>query len=164
MSFQKTFSSVKKDIKDRFRGSKCNRGQKGPSTGEGGADMEESLSRLESPFIGGGDRDLEGSGSNPVGGHISSADRPEQRDKSEPVPADEAKTSQGEGEGDIDQIKPSQAQRPPPHSNIEAVVGGGHGEKAGQVPSDTLILDSAKPDSMQTRLFLLRSLTFLQTK
>ena len=140
MSFRNTFSGVKKDIKGLFRGKKRNK-DKGPG-------LEESLSRSESPFLGGSDRDLGGSGSNPVGGHISLAECPAQQDKSEPVPAGGGKTSQGEGEGDLDQIEPSQAQRPLPHSNVEAVVGGGRGEKAGQVPSDTLILDRTKPDGM----------------
>ena len=140
MSFRNTFSGVKKDIKGLFRGKKRNK-DKGPG-------LEESLSRSESPFVGGGGCDLEGSGSNPVGGHISSADRPEQRDKSDAVPADEGKTDQGEGTGDVDQIEPSQAQSPHPHSNVEAAVGGGHGEKAGQVPSDTLILNNTQSDGM----------------
>ena len=160
MSFRNTFSGVKKDIKGLFRGKKRNKDKEGPGTIAEGADLEESPSRSESPFVGGGDRDLKGSGSNLVGGQFSSADRPEQRDKSEPVPAG-GKTNQGDGEEGADQIELSQAQRPRPHSNVKAVVGGGHGEKAGQVPSDILISDSAKPDGMQTRLFLLRSLTLL---
>ena len=131
----KHFFGRKKDIKGLFRGKKRNKDKEGPGTIAEGADLEESPSRSESPFVGGGDRDLKGSGSNLVGGQFSSADRPEQRDKSEPVPAG-GKTNQGDGEEGADQIELSQAQRPRPHSNVKAVVGGGHGEKAGQVPSD----------------------------
>ena len=148
MSVRETFSRLKKGVKRRFKGRKHN--QDGESVGSSGArtDLEESLSRSGSPFAGVSDRNPEGSGFNPVEGHISSADRPAQRDKSEPVPAGGGKTNQGDGEGDVDQIEPSRAQRPRPHSNVEAVTGAGHGEKADQVPSKTLIPDSAKPDGM----------------
>ena len=148
MSFRKTFSGVKKDMKGLFRGKKRNKDKEGPGTIAEGADLEASPSRSESPFLGGGNRDIEGSGSNLAGGQISSADRPEQRAKSEPVRAGGGKTNQGDGEGGVDQTEPSQAQRPRPPSNVEAVVGGGHGETAGQVGSDTLILNNAQSDGM----------------
>ena len=148
MSVRETFSRLKNGVKRRFKGRKRNQDRESVGTSGGRTDLEESLSRSGSPFVGVSDRDPEGSGLNPVGGHMSSADRPAQRDKSEPVPAGGGKTNQGDGEGDVDQIEPSQAQRARPHSNVEAVVGGGHGEKADQVPSETLIPDSAKPDGM----------------
>ena len=149
MSFRQKISTFKKDIKDRFKGSKRNRDKKGPGTSGESAGLEESLSRSESPFVGGGDRDLEGSGSNPVGGHIGSTDRPAQRDESEPVPAVETKTGpEGEGEGGVDENEAGQTQPSYPHPDVKAVVEGGHGERVERVPSDTSISESAKPNGM----------------
>ena len=149
MSFRKPFSSIEKAIKDRFRGSKRNRDKKGPNISEERANLEESLSRSESPLAGGGDRDLGESGSNPVGGHISSNDPPAQQEELEPMPVSENETSrEEEGERSVDQIEPSQTQRPRPRPTVEAVVGGGHGDKVERVPSDTFIPDSVKPDGM----------------
>ena len=149
MSFRKIVSGVKKDIKGLFRGSKRNKDKKGPGTSGEGADLEESLSRSESPFVKGGDNGIGGSGSNPVGGHIGSVDRPAQRDGSDPVFTSGSDPNQeGEGTGDVDpneggQTKPSLA-----HSDVEAVVGSGLGGRSEQVPSDASNPGSAKPDGM----------------
>ena len=108
MSFRQKISTFKKDIKDRFKGSKRNRDKKGPGTSGESAGLEESRSRSESPFVGGGGRDLEGSGSNPVGGHIGSTDRPAEREESEPVPAVETKTGpEGKERGTLMKTKPA---------------------------------------------------------
>ena len=85
MSLRETFSKVKKDVKDRFKGSKRKKDRKRPGASGGRAEMEESLSRSESPFVEGGDRDPEGSGAGTVGGPISSTDRPAQQGRSEPA-------------------------------------------------------------------------------
>ena len=149
MSFRKSISGVKKDIKGFFRGSKRNKDKEVPGVSEGRPDAEESLSRSESPFVGAGDHGLGGSGSNPVRGHIGSVDHPAQRDGSDPVSTSGNDPNQeGVGTGDIgpsegDQTKPSLV-----HSDVEAVVGSGLGGRSGQVPSDASNPGSAKPEGM----------------
>ena len=88
MSVRETFSRVSKDIKDRLKGSKRNKGRKRPGTSQGGADFGESLSRSESPVVGGGNRDPAGSGASTVVGRIGSTDRPVQQDGSDPGSAE----------------------------------------------------------------------------
>ena len=150
MSFRQSFSTFKKDIKDRLKGSKRNRDKKGPRTSGGSADLDESRSRSESPFVEGGGRDLEEGGSNLAGEPIVLTDRPAQRDEPDPVSLGESKpdAAEGRGDADIDQSEGGQPQplRPPP--DVEAVVGSGHSGKVDPVPSDPSIPENAKPDSM----------------
>ena len=149
MSLRETFSKVKKDVKDRFKGSKRKKDRKGPGASGGRAELEEPLSRSESPFVGGGDHDPEGSGAGTVGGPISSADRPVQQDRSEPASTSERKIGQeARGEGDGDQIEASQTQQSYPRSAVEAVVESGHGGDVEQVPPDASIPGSAEPNGM----------------
>ena len=149
MSFRKTVSGVKKDIKGFFRGSKRNKDKKGPGTSGEAADVGESLSRSESPFAGSGDHSLGGSGSNPVGGHIGSVDRPAQRDGSHPVFTGGSDPNQeGEGTGDVDPNEGSQTKPSLAHSDVEDVVGSGLGGRSEQVPSDASNPGSAKPQGV----------------
>ena len=150
MSFRETFSRVKKDVKDRFKGSKRKKDRKGPGASGGRAEMEESLSRSESPFVEGGDRDPEGSGAGTVGGPISSTDRPAQQGRSEPASTSERIEigQEARGKGDVDQIEAGQSQQSYPHSAVEAVVESGHGGDVEQVPPDASIPGSAEPNGM----------------
>ena len=150
MSFRQTFSKVKKNFKGSFKGSKRNRDKTGPGTGGESVGLEESLSRSESPFVGGGHRDLEGSGSNLVGGHIGSTDRPAQQDESDPVSVGESKPDATEGKGDADSNQSEGGQPQPlrPQSDAEAAVGTGHSGKVEPVPSDPSISENAKPSGM----------------
>ena len=147
MSFRQTFSKVKKDIKDRFKGLRRNRDKRGPGTSGEGTDLEESRSRSESPFVGGGDHDLEGSGSNPAGEPIVSTDRPAQQDESDPMSLGENKPDAAKGRGDVD-IGQNQDQPLCPHPGIEAVVGSGHSGKVEPAPSVPSIPENAEPSGM----------------
>ena len=148
MSFRQTFSKVKKNVKGRFKGSKRNQDKTGPGTSDQSAGLEESLSRSESPFVGGGNRDLEGSGSNLVGGHIGSTDRPAQQDELDPVSLGESRPDAAEGKGDVDigQSEGGQPQPLRPQSGVEAVVGSGRSGQVEPVPSDPSIPENAKPN------------------
>ena len=150
MSFRQSFSTFKKDIKDRLKGSKRNRDKKGPGTSGERAETEESRSRSESPFVGGGDRNFEGSGSNLAGELIGSTYRPAQRDESDPVSLGERKPDAVEGRGDVDTglNKGGHPQPLRPHSDVEVVVGGGHSGSVEPVPPDSSIPENAKPNSM----------------
>ena len=149
MSVQETFSRLKKGLKRRIKGGKHNQDGESAGTGGGRTDLGESPSRPESPFAGSGNRNLCGSGSNPVGGYIGSTDRPAQRDGSDPMLTGESKPNQeGRGEGVIDQNKSGQARPSHLHSDVEVVVGSGPDGEVEQVPSDSLIPGSAKPNGM----------------
>ena len=149
MSFRKTLSSVKKDIRERFKKTKRNQAGENLGTSAGRTDQEESLSQSGSPFVGVGDRDPGGSGSNPVRGLIGSTDRPAQRDGSDPAPPGESKPDRGvRGEGKIDENEASQTQPSHPHSGVEAVIGSRSSGVVEHVPSDTPIPESAKPSGM----------------
>ena len=161
MSFRQSFSTFKKDIKDRLKGSKRNRDKKGSGTSGERADTEESRSRSESPFVGGGDRDPEGSGSNPAGELIGLTDRPAQQDESDPVSLGEIKLDAAEGRGDVDvdQSEGGQPQPLRPHSDVEVVVGSEHSGKVEPAPSDPSIPENAEPTGMLTSLLSPRFLT-----
>ena len=150
MSFRQTFSKVKKDIKGRFKGLRRKRDKRGPGTSGEGTDLEESRSRSESPFAGGGDRHLEGSGSNLAGEPIGSTDRPAQRAESDLVSLGKSKPDAAEGREDVNigQSEGGQPQPLRPLSDVEAMVGSGHGGQVEPVPSDPSIPENAKPDSM----------------
>ena len=147
MSFRQSFSTFKKDIKDRFKGTKRNRGKKGPSTGGESADLDESRSRSESPFVEGGGRALEEGGSNLAGEPMVSTDRPAQRDESDPVSLGESKPDAAEGRGDVD-VGQNEGQPLRPHPGVEAVAGSGHSGKVEPAPSDPSIPENAEPSGM----------------
>ena len=139
MSFQKTLSSVKKDLKERFKKTKRNQDREslGPSVGR--TDQEELLSQSGSPS---------GSGSNPVEGLIGSTDRLAQQDGLDPTPPGESKPDQGrQREGEIDENEAGHTQPSHPHSGVEAVMGSGtsHSRVVEYVPSDTPTLETAIP-------------------
>ena len=149
MSLRETYSRVKKDVKDRFKGIRRKKDRKGPGAGGGGAETEESLSRSEFSSVDGGNRYPEGSGARTVGGPISSTDRPAKQGRSEPASTSERKIGQeARGEEDVGQIEASQTQQSYPHSAVEAVVESGHGGDVEQVPPDASIPGSAEPNGM----------------
>lgn len=69
MGVGEVFSRLK-GLKHRFKGRKRNQDRESVGTSGGRTDVEESLSRSESPFVGDGDRDREGSGASTVGGNV----------------------------------------------------------------------------------------------
>ena len=147
MSFRQSFSTFKKNIKDRLKGSKRNRDKKGPGTSGERAEMEESRSRSESPFVGDGDWDLEGSRSNPAREPIGLTDCPAERDESDPVSLGESAPDAAKGTGDEDTGQ-NEGQPLCPHPDVKAVVGSGRSGQVEPVPSDPSIPENAKPDSM----------------
>ena len=149
MNFRKTLSSVKKDIKERFKKTKRNQAGENLGTSVGRTDQEESLSQSGSPFVGVGDRDPSGSASNTAEGLIGSTDRRAQRDGSDPAHPGESKSDQhGRGGGEMDESVAGQTQPSHPYSGIEDMVAGGHSEIVEHAPSDTPVPESAKPSGM----------------
>ena len=133
MSFRKSLSNVKKDIKDRFKRPRRNQEGENLGTSGGRSDQEQSLCRSGSPFVGVSDRDTTGSGSNPVEGLIGSTYRPAQRDGSDPAPSGES--------------KPDRSQSSHPHSGVEAVIESRRSGVVEHIPSEAPIPESAKLSS-----------------